>query len=163
MPQIQFPFFPEGVTHITSLLAFARRDGQVTYFDGSMPVFLHAQTDLASLRMITAQFVVSGHATQAQIARAFGVAKISVKRGQALPRAGAEGVLCAEEHARGGRAHGGGARAGAALIRRGAAQPRGRGSAGDQTRHAIEGGACRSAACTQPRQRQRGTAHHEQE
>ena len=86
MPQIQFPFFPEGVTHITSLLAFARRDGQVTYFNGSMPVFLHAETDLASFRMITAQFVVSGHATQAQIARAFGVAKISVKRAVKLYR-----------------------------------------------------------------------------
>ena len=86
MPQIQFPFFPEGVTHITSLLAFARRDGQVTYFNGSMPVFFHAQTDLASFRMITAQFVVSGHATQAQIARAFGVAKISVKRAVKLYR-----------------------------------------------------------------------------
>lgn len=80
MPQIQFPFFPEGVTHITSLLAFARRDGQVTYFNGSMPVFFHDEADLASFRMITAQFVVSGHATQAQIVRAFGVAKISVKR-----------------------------------------------------------------------------------
>ena len=43
MPQIQFPFFPEGVTHITALLAFARRDGQVTYFNGNMPVFFHAR------------------------------------------------------------------------------------------------------------------------
>jgi transposase-like protein len=80
MPQIQFPFFPEGVTHITSLLAFAKRDGRVTYFNGNMPVFIHDEADVASFRMITAQFVVSGHAKQAQIARAFGVAKISVKR-----------------------------------------------------------------------------------
>ena len=87
MPQMQFPFFPEGVTHITSMLAFARREGQVTYFNGNMPVFIHADTDLASFRMITAQFVVSGHATQAQIARAFGVAKISLKRAVKLYRA----------------------------------------------------------------------------
>jgi transposase-like protein len=80
MPQVQFPFFPEGVTHITSLLAFAKRDGRVTYFNGNMPVFIHDEADVASFRMITAQFVVSGHASQAQIARAFGVAKISVKR-----------------------------------------------------------------------------------
>jgi transposase-like protein len=86
MPQMQFPFFPEGVTHITSMLAFARREGQVTYFNGNMPVFIHADTDLASFRMITAQFVVSGHATQAQIARAFGVAKISLKRAVKLYR-----------------------------------------------------------------------------
>ena len=86
MPQIQFPFFPEGVTHITALLAFARRDGRVTYFNGNMPVFFHDETDLASFRMITAQFVVNGHATQAEIARAFGVAKISIKRAVKLYR-----------------------------------------------------------------------------
>lgn len=86
MPQMQFPFFPEGVTHITSMLAFARRDGKVTYFNGNMPVFIHDETDLASFRMITAQFVTSGHATQAQIARAFGVAKISIKRAVKLYR-----------------------------------------------------------------------------
>ena len=86
MPQIQCPFFPEGVTHITALLAFARRDGRVTYFNGNMPVFFHDETDLASFRMITAQFVVSGHATQAEIARAFGVAKISIKRAVKLYR-----------------------------------------------------------------------------
>ena len=80
MPQMQFPFFPEGVTPITALLAFARRDEQVTYFNGDMPLFIHEESDLASFRMITAQFVVNGCATQAQIARAFGVAKISIKR-----------------------------------------------------------------------------------
>jgi hypothetical protein len=119
MPQIQFPFFPEGVTHITSLLAFARRDGQVTYFNGSMPVFLHAETDLASFRMITAQFVVSGHATQAQIARAFGVAKISIKRAVKRYREqGPKGFYAPRNtHARGGGAHGLGARARAAPVR----------------------------------------------
>jgi transposase-like protein len=45
-----------------------------------MPLFIHDESDLASFRMITAQFVVNGCATQAQIARAFGVAKISIKR-----------------------------------------------------------------------------------
>ena len=74
MPQMQFPFFPEGGTHITVLHAFARRDGQVTCFNGDMPLFVHEETDLASFRMTTAQFLVNGCATQAQIARAFGVA-----------------------------------------------------------------------------------------
>jgi hypothetical protein len=39
MPQMQLPFFPEGVTHITPLLAFRKEDGRVVYFNGSMPVF----------------------------------------------------------------------------------------------------------------------------
>lgn len=80
MPQIQFPFFPEGVSHITPLLAFAKSEGRVTYFAGGMPVFSHDEKDLASFRMITAQFCENGNAKQAEISRAFGVAKITVKR-----------------------------------------------------------------------------------
>ena len=48
MPQIQLPIFPEGVTPITPLLAFSKQDGRVTYFNGSMPVFVHDEEDLAS-------------------------------------------------------------------------------------------------------------------
>ena len=80
MPQTQLPFFPEGVTHITALLAFRKEDGRVTYFNGSMPVFIHEESDLDSFRMITAQFCVNGNAKQADISRAFGVSKISLKR-----------------------------------------------------------------------------------
>jgi hypothetical protein len=80
MPQLQFPFFPEGVTHITPLLAFRKQDGRVTYFNGSMPVFVHDEADAESFRMITAQFCVNGNARQADIVRAFGVTTISLKR-----------------------------------------------------------------------------------
>jgi transposase len=80
MPQTQLPFFPEGVTHITPLLAFRKEEGRVTYFNGSMPVFVHEESDLDSFRMITAQFCVNGNAKQADISRAFGVSKISLKR-----------------------------------------------------------------------------------
>ena len=86
MPQLQFPFFPEGVTHITPLLAFSKQDGRVTYFNGSMPVFVHDEDDLASFRMITAQFCVNGNAKQVDISRAFGVSKISLKRAVKLYR-----------------------------------------------------------------------------
>lgn len=89
MPQMQLPFFPEGVTHITPRLAFRTEGGRVVYFNGDMPVFVHEETDVASFRMITAQFCVNGNATQADIARAFGVAKISLKR--AVKRYRAEG------------------------------------------------------------------------
>ena len=80
MPQMQLPLFPDGVEHITSELAFEKRDGQVTYFNGNMPVFIHAENDVATFRMITAQFCINGNATQAEIRRAFGVSKISLKR-----------------------------------------------------------------------------------
>lgn len=80
MPQMQLPLFPDGVEHITAELAFERKDGQVTYFNGHMPVFIHAEEDTATLRMITAQFCINGNAKQADISRAFGITLISVKR-----------------------------------------------------------------------------------
>lgn len=54
MPQMLLPLFPDGAEHINAQLAFERRNGQVTYFNGN--------------------------ATQAEISRAFGVTLISVKR-----------------------------------------------------------------------------------
>ena len=43
-------------------------------------MFVHDEQDMASFRMITAQFCVTGDAKQADIVRAFGVTKISPKR-----------------------------------------------------------------------------------
>ena len=80
MLQTQLPFFPEGVTLITPVLAFSQQDGRVTYFHAGMPVFVHDEEDMASFRMITAQFCVNGNAKQMEIVRAFGVTQISVKR-----------------------------------------------------------------------------------
>lgn len=80
MPQMHLPIFPEGVTHITPLLAFIKKDGQVTYFNGHMPVFIHDEHDLQTFRMITGQFIVNGNVKQSQIARAFGLPLITVKR-----------------------------------------------------------------------------------
>ena len=80
MPQLQLPFFPDGVTPITPLLAFSKENGRITYFNGSLPVFVHDEHDIDSFRMISAQFCVNGNTQQAEIARAFGVPKISVKR-----------------------------------------------------------------------------------
>jgi transposase len=80
MPQIQLPIFPDGAEHVNAQLAFEKRNGQVTYFNGSMPVFIHDEDDVATFRMITAQFCINGNATQAEISRAFGVTLISVKR-----------------------------------------------------------------------------------
>ena len=80
MPQMHLPLFPDGVEHITSELAFERKDGQVTYFNGHMPLFIHAEEDTATFRMITAQFCINGNAKQADISRAFGITLISVKR-----------------------------------------------------------------------------------
>jgi transposase len=80
MPQIQLPMFPQGVTHITSELAFETRDGRVTYFNGSMPVFTHDEKDVQTFRVITSQFCINGNATQPDIVKAFGVPLSTIKR-----------------------------------------------------------------------------------
>jgi hypothetical protein len=69
MPQLQLPFFPDGVTPITPLLAFSKENGRITYFNGSLAVFAHDEQDIDSFRMITAQFCVNGN-TQKRRSRA---------------------------------------------------------------------------------------------
>jgi transposase-like protein len=80
MPQMQLPVFPDGVTPITAELAFMKEDGRVTYFNGQMPVFVHDENDVRTFHLITSQFCINGNAKQSEIARAFGVSLISVKR-----------------------------------------------------------------------------------
>jgi hypothetical protein len=80
MPQTLLPLFPDGATQINAQLSFVKRDGEVAYFHGVLPVFMHQEQDHSTFRMITAQFCVTGNAQQAEIVRAFGVTSISVKR-----------------------------------------------------------------------------------
>jgi hypothetical protein len=80
MPQVQLPLFPVGITLITERVGFERRDGQVVYFVGLIPVFHHAPDDLPTFRMFTSQLVATGNARQSEIARAFGIPTVSVKR-----------------------------------------------------------------------------------
>ncbi len=80
MPQLHLPIFPEGVTHINALIAFEKRDGIVTYFNGHMVVFSHEESDIKTFRMITSQFCVQGVARQVEIQKAFGVPAVTVKR-----------------------------------------------------------------------------------
>lgn len=80
MPQAQLPFFPSGTTEINANLAFEKKQGQVTYFSGTMPVFTHGENDRQTFRMIISQFYVNGNATQAELYRAFGITSVTVKR-----------------------------------------------------------------------------------
>jgi DNA invertase Pin-like site-specific DNA recombinase len=80
VPQPQLPIFSDDCTLITPELGFQRFDGRVIYFNGQMPVFSHACEDIASFRMFTSQLVANGSASQSQIAKAFGVPLITVKR-----------------------------------------------------------------------------------
>ena len=88
MPQVQLPIFPAGVTPITSEIAYQCEEGKVCYFNGHLPVFIHDKKELATFRLFTSQLVINGNAPQAQIARAFGVPLVTVKRYVKLYREG---------------------------------------------------------------------------
>ena len=80
MPQLHLPLYPQGVTQISADLSFLREGEQITYYHYNLPVFTHAESDLATFRMVTSQFCVNGHVTQAQLSRVFGVPLVTVKR-----------------------------------------------------------------------------------
>ena len=80
MPQVQLPIFPPGTTVLTLEMAVELRDSKVVYFNGHLPVFTHAATDIASFRLFTTQLIVNGIVSGAQIARVFGISDTTVKR-----------------------------------------------------------------------------------
>ncbi len=117
MPQVQLPLFPSGTTHLNEDLAFECHDGQVTYFNGHLPVFTHAQDDLGAFRLFTSQLVVNGSATQGDIRRAFGVPKVAVQRAVDKYRAGGAAAFFVPPKARTGpQAHAGGVGASASPV-----------------------------------------------
>lgn len=78
--QKQLPIFPEELTSINKQIEFEKRNDRVYYFHGGFPIFSHDENDLGSFRFITSQFVMNGNAKQIEIAQAFKVPYISVKR-----------------------------------------------------------------------------------
>jgi DNA invertase Pin-like site-specific DNA recombinase len=73
-------------------LAVQKKDGRVVYFNGSMAVFNHPESDIRTFRMITSQFCCEGIVKQETIARVFKIPKITVKRAVKLYRdTGAQG------------------------------------------------------------------------
>lgn len=68
------------MTLINSNFGFKKETGKIFYFHGSMPVFTHDENDYDSFRLFISQLFVNGNATQPEIAKAFGVTLISVKR-----------------------------------------------------------------------------------
>lgn len=103
MAQAQLPLFPAGTTPLNEHLAFECRDGQVTYFNGHLPVFTHAQDDLAAFRLFTSQLIVNGTATGGEIRRAFGVPKVAGQRAVAKYRTGGSAAFFVPPPPRQGR------------------------------------------------------------
>jgi hypothetical protein len=86
MPQVQLPIFPAGGVEINRELACGVEGERVVYFNGHLPVFAHAKSDLASFRLFTSQLIVQGSGTQGHVAKAFGVPLVAIKRATKLYR-----------------------------------------------------------------------------
>ncbi len=86
MPQVQLPIFPAGSVEINRDLACRTEEDRVVYYNGHLPVFTHAKNDLASFRLFTSQLIIQGSATQGDIAKAFGVPLVAIKRATKLYR-----------------------------------------------------------------------------
>jgi len=80
MPQLLMPFFTEKVKLITPLIGYSKKDGQVIYFNGQMPLFMHHEKDEESFRMFMAQLYVVGNVSQSAVNKAFGMNPINMKR-----------------------------------------------------------------------------------
>lgn len=94
MPQILLPIFPPGLTFINPRVGFEKKDGRIYYFHGLLPVFSHDESDLESFRFIISQLIVGGNVKEIEIARAFGISYISVKRNvKRLREEGAQGFF----------------------------------------------------------------------
>jgi hypothetical protein len=86
MPQVQLPIFPAGSVEINRDLACRTEEDRVVYYNGHLPVFTHAKNDLASFRLFTSQLILQGSATQGDVAKAFGVPLVAIKRATKLYR-----------------------------------------------------------------------------
>jgi transposase len=80
MAQLQLPVFSADVTQLSPDLGVSCRDGRVSYFYGTLPVFTHGEKDVKSFRMFTSQLYLEGKVKQADLVKVFGVSAISIKR-----------------------------------------------------------------------------------
>ena len=103
MPQAPLPLFPAGTPQRHEPLAFECREGQVTSFNGQLPVFTPARDDLAAFRLFTSQLVVNGTATPGEIRRVVGVPKVAVQRAVGKYRAGGSAAFFVPPAPRQGR------------------------------------------------------------
>lgn len=97
MPQMLLPIFSEEVTLINELIGYAKREGQVYYFNGQMPLFVHDERDQDSFKMFLSQLYVTGNATQSEINKTFGLNAINMKRWVKRYREGGAGAFYKKE------------------------------------------------------------------
>lgn len=80
MAEQLLPKFSSKPAYLTNDISVACQNGMVVYFVGLLPIFSHAEKDIASFKMITSSLYMNNHITQIQIADFFEVSIRGVKR-----------------------------------------------------------------------------------
>ncbi len=147
MSQLQLPFFPARCgTEITAAVGLRRgRRPRHLLPSARWPVFVHAQTDVGFISDDhRRQFCVNGNAKQSEIARAFGIPKVTVKRAvKGYREAGPKGFY-QQRQTRGAAVLTSAVLVEAQqLLDAGSGDQRRRGSPGDQAGYLVESGAGR--------------------
>ncbi len=78
--QLRMPIFPAGGVRLGEQISVMVQDGTVYYFHYDMPVFSHAETDVAMFRMYTSSLCDKAVCKLVEVERAFSVTGASVKR-----------------------------------------------------------------------------------
>jgi hypothetical protein len=65
---------------VTANVASEKRDGQIVYYNGMVPIFMHDEDDLASFKVITSPLYINGAAKQVEIVDAFAINPLAPKR-----------------------------------------------------------------------------------
>jgi hypothetical protein len=82
MAQLLLPLFHKGSIEIEigNNMYYKKENGRVTYFQGIMPFFHHAEEDLQSFRLAVSLLAETCNVKQIRISQVFGISYIFVKR-----------------------------------------------------------------------------------
>ena len=78
--QLRVPLFPREAKRLGEHMSVLLKDSVVWYYHYDLPVFSHAESDLASFRMFTSTLCDNGRCKLVDVEQTFSVSAISVKR-----------------------------------------------------------------------------------
>ena len=74
------PLFHKGSIEIGNNMYYKKENGRITYFQGIMPFFHHAEEELQSFRLAVSLLAETCNVKQIRISQVFGISYIFVKR-----------------------------------------------------------------------------------
>lgn len=88
--QLVLPIFPKTTKMLSASLGVYTQEGMVHYIANGLPVYCHAEDNLAAFRSITCNFIERGLCRSSEVARCFGIPDDSVRKQLSRYRGGGE-------------------------------------------------------------------------